>query len=328
MNCIINIFGPTCSGKTTFSIQLAKFFHLQQVKSEIINFDSLLFYKEPSISTARPSDKEKEGIPHHLMGVVEIDSDFNSSDFVELAKKKIAELHSKGIVPILVGGSGFYLRSLIKGMYETPTTPKEISQKVEQTYKEEGIEPFINILKINDPDSLNQLHPNDHYRLLRAVEYFWVSGKKISDQKNQFDKNSPYDFSTPANKQWNFLNIYLCPNKHKHWQMIKDRINQMHKDGLIDEISQIINKINASSCRPLKSIGPKETIDFLQGKIKTIEELNELIYIHTRQLAKSQKTFFNKITPKITLDPCDNSLVFTDYYALILKRITDTQSVK
>lgn len=301
---LILITGPTASGKTKMSIQLAQFLLKNGIDAQVINFDSLLFYKEISIGTAKPSEKEKEGIPHHLIAVNSITEEFNASHYIDLAKSLIDELHTKNIVPILVGGSAFYLRALMKGMYEEETSNERDKEAIKQKWKDllqtAGIQPIIEFLKENDPDALNLFHSNDHYRLTRAAEHFDLTGEKISEKKKQFDDLDPYDFSTSP---YHFIHFYLDLPKDEHFPYIVKRVEEMFKLGLVNEVQNLLAQGYAKSLKPLQSIGYKETISFLDGEIKDLSELKELIAIHTRQLAKSQRTFFKKITPKIELNP-------------------------
>ncbi len=304
LNKIILISGPTATGKTKTSIQLAKSLALAGLNAQVINFDSLLFYKEISIGTAKPTAIEQSGIPHHLISINSITEELNASHYIDLAKKLITEFHDKKIIPILVGGSAFYLRALIKGMYaenDIANSDKNIIKVKWQTIvKNSGINPVIHFLKVNDPEALTIYHTNDHYRLIRAAEHFDLTGNKISIQKKSFDDLNPYDFSS---SNYNLLHFYLDIPKDLHFEYIFKRVHEMLENGLIGEVEQLLKNGHSKKLKPLQSIGYKETIDFLEGKISSTEELRELIAIHTRQLAKSQRTFFKKITPKIELNP-------------------------
>jgi tRNA dimethylallyltransferase len=303
MKKIIIISGPTASGKTNASIQLALYIKNNfQKKIAIVNFDSLLFYKEISIGSAKPTAEEKKDIEHHLIDIASINSPLNAADFILLAQKKIEELFSQNKIVILVGGSGFYLRSLLKGMYEAPSIDPEILAKSEQIYQEKGIEYFINFLKINDPESLTNLHQNDHYRLRRAVLYFESTGQKISDQKKFYDDQLPYDFHENV-YNWKILHFYLEVPKPFHQKIIEDRTKKMFHDGLVAEIETLRSNGFSLQEKPLASIGYKEAIDLLNGLYGSQEECIERIIISTRQLAKSQRTFFKKMVPKITINP-------------------------
>lgn len=294
-NKLILILGPTASGKTGLSIDLAK--EIGKDKCHVINFDSVLFYNELNIGSAKPDEKEMDGVTHHLVSISPITNELNASDFVELAKNKINELHNKGIIPILVGGSAFYLRSLIRGMYDSPTTDEEIQNEAKKLYEKEGMKPIVEYLKENDPDSLDNLHENDHYRRIRAFEYHRMTGQKISEQKKNADEAGAYDFSTNIHG-WDTLNICLDLPKEEHWDIILKRTKEMLNNGLIDEVFQIMkSKDHHKELKALKTIGYKETIQFLDGEISEHKELCEKIYFATRRLAKSQKTFLKKVHP-------------------------------
>jgi tRNA dimethylallyltransferase len=300
---LIVVSGPTASGKTKTSIEIAK--HIQNtlnMKAAVVNFDSLLFYKEISIGTAKPSLVEREGIEHHMIDIESINSPMNASGFIKKGEEVIHDLFKQGKVIILVGGSAFYLRALLKGMYESPTAPKELKEGITEQYKNEGITPFIEFLKINDPQSLINLHENDHYRLMRAVEYFQLTRTKISDKKKEHDQLNPYDFSTISHP-WDVLHFYMDLPKDEHFEIIKKRTQEMFDQGLMEEVKQLEETGFFMTEKPLASIGYKEALELKNGLFANIEECIERIAISTRQLAKAQRTFFNKITPKESFNP-------------------------
>jgi tRNA dimethylallyltransferase len=308
---LINIFGPTASGKTSLSIELAKVLSQAGFNAEIINFDSLLFYKELNIGTAKPTDEEMNGVKHHFVGTQSISTPINSSDFVLKSKPLIEAMIKKNIIPILVGGSGFYLRALLKGMYSSEPT-KHISKEAKEAYKAiinkndvNNNEELLKFLKQNDPESLINIHQNDFYRLSRAVEYFIINQKKLSDQKKDLDKRNPYNFEENLNINSLPLNLYLLPEKSKHLEIILKRTEKMIDDGLISEVQGLLDGGFDKNLKPLNSIGYKETINFIDTKKESKKELIEEINISTRQLAKSQKTFFQKVTPKTVINPLE-----------------------
>lgn len=300
---LIVVSGPTASGKTKTSIEIAK--HIQNtlhMKAAVVNFDSLLFYKEISIGTAKPTLEERDGIEHHMIDIESINSPMNASGFIKKGEEVIHELFKQNKIVILVGGSAFYLRAILKGMYESPTAPKELKEGITEQYKNEGITPFIEFLKINDPQSLINLHENDHYRLMRAVEYFQLTGTKISDKKKEHDQLNPYDFSTISHP-WDVLHFYLDLPKDEHFEIIKKRTQEMFDQGLMEEVLELEKSGFFLTEKPLASIGYKEALEFKNGLFANIEECIERIAISTRQLAKAQRTFFNKITPKESFNP-------------------------
>jgi len=294
---VIIVSGPTACGKTKISIELAKKFN-----AEVVNFDSLLLYKEISIGTAKPTPHEMDGVVHHMIDVATISDPLNASSYAELALPIVNEIHARGKNVILTGGSGFYLQALLKGMYDSPTTPKEILQRSEDLYRREGITPFLEILKISDLESFKRYHENDHYRIRRAVEHFWTHGTPLSelrvskDQENQTLKDGNIH-------GWKLCHIYLNIPRDEHLEIIRVRTQHMLQEGLLDEVRGLLHSGFTGAEKPLQSIGYKESLDYLAGKITSIEELIEKITISTRQLAKSQRTWFNREKEKLEFHP-------------------------
>lgn len=303
---LIIISGPTASGKTKTSIELAHKIHTTlNFPVVIVNFDSLLFYKELSIGTAKPTLSERQGIEHFMIDIESIRSPMNAADFIKLGEIIIKEQLSFGKCVILVGGSAFYLRALLKGMYQSITPTEEIKNKFENLYQEEGIEAIVTFLRTHDAKSLENLHHNDHYRLMRAAIHFEMTGTKMSAQKEAHDELSPYDFSHVIHP-WQILHLYLDLPKEQHYEIIKNRTKKMFADGLVKEIEELKTKGFTLEEKPLNSIGYKEVIKWRQGFISNQDACIERIAISTRQLAKSQRTFFKKITPKLSFNPLED----------------------
>ncbi|MBC7430304.1 MAG: tRNA (adenosine(37)-N6)-dimethylallyltransferase MiaA [Bacteriovorax sp.] len=321
MNKIIIVSGPTATGKTKTSIEIAKKIQNDMgMKAAVVNFDSLVFYKEISIGTAKPTAAEMDGIEHFLVGFASINSPMNASNFIAMGEKIITEAMKENKVIILVGGSAFYLRALLKGMYESTSTPQDIKDRVDKWYEEGGIEVVNDYLAKHDPESLINYHQNDHYRLMRAVEHFEAVGTKISIQKKVFDENNPYDFSEIVHP-WDVLHIYLDVPRDEHFQIILNRTKKMFTDGLMEEIDQLDKDGFTLEEKPLASIGYKETIELRSGKseFESAEQCIERISISTRQLAKSQRTFFNRITPKESFNPIHDQAKIMDRVETFIK---------
>jgi tRNA dimethylallyltransferase len=283
-NKIIIISGPTATGKTQISIEMAKLF-----QAEIVNFDSLLFYREINIGTAKPTVTERQNIKHHLIDIASISTPLNAARFREMANFEINKLHQDNKLIILTGGSGFYLQALIKGMYDSPTTNEKVIERSEVLYQEQGISPFLEILKLYDKINYERLHPNDHYRIRRAVEHFWAHGTPFSSM--QLNHENLKNLNEP---NWDILHCYLNIPKEEHWPIIQKRTKKMLQDGLIDEVKKLLENFTGNE-KPLQSIGYKETIDFLKSHQTDQLQLEEKINIATRQLAKAQRTWFNKV---------------------------------
>ncbi|MFY7991803.1 MAG: tRNA (adenosine(37)-N6)-dimethylallyltransferase MiaA [Bacteriovoracaceae bacterium] len=293
---VIVISGPTASGKTDISLELAERFG-----GEIVNFDSLLLYKEITIGTAKPTKDEQKRVNHHMVDVSSIAEPLNAADYAKQATPIIEELHRQGKTVYLVGGSGFYLQAVLKGMYDSPTTPKEIIERSDRLYDAEGITPFLISLKENDFESFQRYHENDHYRIRRAVEHFWNTGTKLSLAREKKDQENTQLGISQHN--WDTLNIYLNLPREEHWPIIEQRTKKMLQSGLIEEVSDLLKRGFSGEEKPLSSIGYKETISFIKKEILTLEELEEQIVIHTRQLAKSQRTWFNRDHSKMEFHP-------------------------
>ena len=283
--CIIS--GPTATGKTAISVELAR-----KYSGEVINFDSLLFYKELNIGTAKPSIEEMGKVPHHMINTHSIANPINAASYIDLALPIINKLHSERKKIFLVGGSGFYLQALLYGMYKSTTTPAEIMKRSNELYEKEGITPFLDMLKQKDQHSYNKYHENDHYRIRRAVEHFWTTSKPFSASRNEMDQTGPESHWVKYN--WDLNHIYLDIPKDLHLEVITNRAHRMIEAGLVTEVKNILAMGHSGNEKPLQSIGYKETQSYLEGKISSRDELIDKIAIATRQLAKGQRTWFKK----------------------------------
>lgn len=285
---VIVVSGPTASGKTNLSVELALRF-----SGEVVNFDSLLLYKEINIGTAKPTEEERRSVPHHMIDVRSISNPMNAADFAREAFPIVQNLLKAGKPVFLTGGSGFYLQALLKGMYDSPTTPAEITRRSDELYQAEGIAPFREILKLHDPKSFERYHENDHYRVRRAVEHWWTTGFPMSEAREEKD-SANVELSRPTIHDWDLLHIYLDLPKEEHWKIIEKRTEKMLQNGLIEEVQDLLQKGFTGTEKPLQSIGYKESLDCIHGVYKSLEECKERIIISTRQLAKSQRTWFNR----------------------------------
>lgn len=309
---VVVISGPTASGKTSLSIELAKKFH-----GEVVNFDSLLLYKEITIGTAKPTSEEMDGVPHHMIAVRSISDAMNAADYFREAKPLVDSLLSQGKTVFLVGGSGFYLQALLKGMYESETTPPEIQERSNNLYQEQGIKPFIEFIKEHDKDSYERYHENDHYRIRRAVEHFWTTGSPLSVARTQKDLAN-IEMNSQSIHQWEVLHIYLDIPKDEHFKIIQQRTNKMIQDGLVEEVKSLLLNGFTGKEKPLQSIGYFETLEYLQGGFSTLEDFKERISISTRQLAKSQRTWFNREKQKLSFHPIKDRELIIENVSLFL----------
>ena len=294
---VIIVSGPTACGKTKIAIDLAEKFN-----AEVVNFDSLLLYQEISIGTAKPTPHEMRGIPHHMIGVTSIAHPMNASEYAKYALPIVSDILERNKNVILTGGSGFYLQALLKGMYDSPTTPAHILKRSEDLYEQEGINPFLEILKISDWTGFKMYHENDHYRVRRAVEHFWTHGTPLSEARSQKDEENENLIKGNIHG-WDLLHIYLNIPRAEHFEIIQRRTQLMLQDGLLDEVRSLLNSKFTGLEKPLQSIGYKESLEYIRGDITSVEDLMERINISTRQLAKSQRTWFNRDKEKFEFHP-------------------------
>jgi tRNA dimethylallyltransferase len=313
---VIVISGPTASGKTDLAVELALKFG-----GEVVNFDSLLLYREINIGTAKPTATERRSIPHHMIDVRSISDAMNAADYAREALPIIQNLISTKKLVYLVGGSGFYLQALLKGMYDSPTTPEEITKRSDALYESEGIGPFLSILKGSDVKSFERYHANDHYRIRRAVEHFWTTGSPLSLAREEKDESNNQSETSNVHG-WNLLHIYLDLPKDEHLKIIEDRTDKMLEGGLMPEVKDLLGQGFTGQEKPLQSIGYKEILDYINGHFQKIEECRERIIISTRQLAKSQRTWFKKDQSKETYHPLRQRDFIT---ARVKKFLTDPE---
>ena len=313
---LILISGATATGKTDLAVDLALSLNHQGRSCEIINGDSLLFYRELSVGTAKPTVSEQKGIKHHLIDICSANEALNASDYCEAALPLLNEIHEKKAIPIIVGGSAFYIRALLKGMYASAEASeeevKEAQAQLDEIEEKGSWSAIREKLLSVDPQSFERIHENDRYRTLRALEYYLIHETPISLQKDKLDEAGPYDFSRLRYPDWLLHHIYLEVPKEDHWPIMEKRAKKMLENGLLEEVFQIIGAGLTSDLKPLQSIGYKECFQAINKDSKDSQsdftsqelmELSERIFINTRRLAKSQKTFFNKIEPKNSYNP-------------------------
>ena len=273
MNKVIAIVGPTASGKTKLAIQMA-----QEYDTEIISADSRLVYKGFDIATAKPTKEEQRLIKHHLIDVVEPEFDYSVSDFVDAANKIIKELHGKGKIPIIAGGTGLYFRILLEN-YKLPGVEAnpELRAELEALSNDE----LYAILKQLDADSAEKLHPNDRVRVVRAIEVTKALGIPFSQVKGT--KDNEYDI------EWIFPQI---PSREILYDRINKRVGLMLEQGLVEETKFLLNK-HGRIKNLVNTIGYQEIIRYLDNELD-LNQAVELIKQNTRRYAKRQLTWFRR----------------------------------
>lgn len=274
---IIIICGPTASGKSALSLSLAK-----ALDTEIISADSLAIYKGLDIGTAKPTKEELSAVKHHLIDVCEPTDSFSVSDFENLALPIIDDLISRGKIPIICGGTGFYINSVLyKFGYGGSAGNLEVREKYFNLANEFGVDYVYEELRKVDPESCEKIHKNDLVRVVRALEIYYSTGKKKSEQN---DKLVP---------RYSYLALTPDIDRQSLYQRIDYRVDKMLEVGLIEEVKGLINNGIDKNYQCMQGIGYKETYDaILSGDY---DNLSYLIKLNSRHYAKRQVTFFKKL---------------------------------
>ena len=287
---IILIYGPTASGKSKFSVQLAK-----KIKGEIINADSMQVYKELKILTARPLKKECSKIKHHLYGFQSVKRKFSTGKWLKLATEKISKIKKNKKIPILVGGTGLYFKALTDGLVKIPNIPIKFRNKIRNLQKQIGQKKFYKKLIKLDPSIKEKIKPTDIQRSIRAYEVKVYTKKSLIE----WFKNTKSKFTED-----DFFKIYIDFPRQELLFRISSRVDQMLRQGAVKEVKKFLKLKVAPEMTPNKVIGINEFKDFL-NKRSDLKEVKEKITIKTRQYAKRQSTWargqmknWQKVNPK------------------------------
>lgn len=280
MQPLIILTGPTAVGKTSLSIRLAK-----EIGGEVISADSMQVYRHMDIGSAKISREEMEEISHYLIDVLDPDEEFNVTLFQKMAKEAMEEIYSHGKVPIVAGGTGFYIQALLYDIdFKENGENASIRKELEKLATEKGGEFLHEMLRNIDPESAEEIHANNQKRVIRAIEYFRQTGERISDHnKREKQKKSPYDF----------LYYVINTDRALLYERIDRRVDLMLEQGLVEEV----RRLEAMGCTrnmvSMQGLGYKEILDYLHGKC-TLEEAVYILKRDTRHFAKRQLTWFRR----------------------------------
>ena len=276
---IICVVGPTASGKTELGVALAKSFD-----GEVISADSMQIYRDMHIASAAPDKSETDGIPHHLVEFLPYGSTFTVADYVKAARAKINEIANKGKMPIIVGGTGLYINSIVNNIEFTESqTDMELRERITKEFDFLGGEKMLARLRSFDPDTADKLHPSDKRRIIRAFEIFESTGNtKSFNDKMSLKNDSPYSAAMIG---------VTYRNREALYNRINFRVDKMLESGLLDEAKSAFQKNLGGGA--VQAIGHKEFFDYFRGEI-SLEEATENLKRATRRYAKRQLTWFNK----------------------------------
>jgi tRNA dimethylallyltransferase len=280
LNCWF-LTGPTAGGKTDVGIELAGL-----LGAEVISMDSMALYRGMDLGTAKPTREQRVAVPHHLIDVIEPHERYSVAQYVEAARQCVAEIESRGRVPLFVGGTPLYLKALLRGIFQGPAADPEFRRQCEQEARQHGSELLHRRLAEVDPVAAGRLHPNDTRRLIRALEVYFKSGRPISTLQRQFDEGR-----TAAQ-----CHVFVLDRPRPElWERIDRRVDQMFAAGLVDEVRGLLAQGRPLSKTARQALGYRETIEHLEGH-RDLAETIELVKTHTRQFARRQGTWFRSLS--------------------------------
>jgi tRNA dimethylallyltransferase len=302
---LLVLVGPTAVGKTELSLQLAERF-----SCEIISADSMQVYRGMDIGTAKASIEERERIPHHLIDIVQPDEPFTVTDFQMHAEKKIEDISARGRLPFLVGGTGLYVQSVTYGYdFSEGGADEEFRNRLQKVATEQGGEVLLEQLKKIDPESAARIHPNNHRRLIRALEIHRLTGKTMTEHLAEQKLESPYRTYI----------IGLTRDRKQLYDRVNLRVDQMIQEGLVEEVERLLHQGYSEALASMQGLGYKEMVSYINGKTSLEVALDQLKQ-NTRRYAKRQLTWFRRMTEIEWFDLTDSS-VYNIQLEAIEKRI-------
>lgn len=277
---LIVVAGPTASGKTGLAIDIANY-----VGGEIVSADSMQIYKYMDIGTAKPTEEEQERAVHHLIDFLEPDDEFSVADYTELAHKTIADITSRGKIAVMAGGTGLYINSVVNDVtFGEMDTDYELREELHKIAEEKGSEYLLSMLAEFDEVSAKRLHPNNLRRIIRAIEFYRVTGKPISQHQEE---------TKQVKSRYNPLMLCIDWDREALYDRINRRVDIMINEGLVDEVKRLMDMGYTKDINSMKGIGYKEVMDYLNGET-TLEEAVEIIKQSSRRYAKRQLTWFRR----------------------------------
>ena len=305
---LIIIQGPTAVGKSNLALKIA-----QELNTEIISADSRQVYKFLNIGTSKPTQAEQDLIEHHLIDIVFPDEEYNAGMFVKDSATIITEMSEKNKIPLVVGGTGFYIKSLLEGLVEIPEIPKSIRSKFEKIAQEKGSEYIHNYLQEIDPDSAERIEKNDVQKMLRAIEVREFTDKPLS----RFWKEQK------SEKKYRVFNILLMEKREILYQKIDHRVDKMIGKGLLVEIQNLLKMNYKENDSGMITVGYREFFPYFR-KEKKLEDCIALVKQNTRNYAKRQLTWYRKIDFDLTLQT--NDIYFYEIINLIREFVNTGES--
>ena len=285
---IVIICGPTGIGKTSVAIDIAC-----AVNGEIISADSMQIYRYMDIGTAKPTPEEQSRVRHHIIDIVDPDENFDAAKFSKRAHEKIVELYNSGIVPLVVGGTGLYIKAAVHGLFDAEAVNLDIRKRLKKESSISGSGLLHKRLAACDPDAADKIHPNDTYRIIRALEMVEATGKPISE--HQVDHGF-------MEKRYRVIKIGLSMERKALYDRINQRVDVMIEKWLVDEVKGLLNKGYSENLKSMQSIGYRHIVDFIKKRFSWDETVRTLKR-DSRRYAKRQMTWFNADPEIVWLQP-------------------------
>ena len=274
---IILLSGPTAVGKTELALEIAL-----RLGTEIVNADSMQVYRHMDIGTAKPGAKERALVPHHLLDVADPDESFDAARYAELARPVIETLLDRGKIPLIVGGTGLYLKILTKGICPGAPGSQEVKKQLIREMEEQGLPKLHEELLRVDPDAGRRIHPHDRQRIVRALEVFRLTGSPLSLRQSQHRFNE---------RIYRSIKIFLYRERNVLYERINRRVRQMIDEGLLEEVRRLMERGYGPELKPMQSLGYKQMAAYLRGELAWDSAVSEMQRA-TRQYAKRQLTWF------------------------------------
>ncbi len=290
---VLVLMGPTAVGKTALALRVA-----HRLRTEIISADALQIYRGMDIGTAKPTLRQRQEIPHHMVDILSPDQPYSAADYAREAGKIVQKLWSSGKLPLVVGGSGLYIRALLTGVFKGPGANWEIRRSLLAYAAQEGKAALHARLVACDPEAAARIHPHDLYRIIRALEVYYQQEVPISKLQREQAQEKP---------RYRSVIIGLTRERAELYQRIDQRTLQMIETGLIAETEHLLRQGYSPQLSPLQSLGYKQVIQFLQGKLSRAEAIR-LIQRDTRHYAKRQLTWMRKVPGLIWINLSEHSL--------------------
>ena len=280
LNCWF-LTGPTASGKTSIATPLAA-----RINAEIVSLDSMAVYRGMDIGTAKPTEQDRQRVPHHLVDVMDPNQEFSIAEYLAAAESTVANLRARGKAVLFVGGTPLYLKALLRGMSAGPAPDWEFRKEVKQELEQHGQAALHKRLQQIDPLSASKIHPNDTKRIIRALEVHKLTGQPISHQQVEFESGHPADACRVFVLEW---------PRHVLHQRIDERVHEIFEQGIVEEVQQLLAKYGPLSRTAKQAVGYREVVEYLEG-LRNLEQTIELVKTRTHRFAKHQVTWFRSLS--------------------------------